>query len=226
MFYLGIGWKRTNLYQSDIDLLKSPNWMNDNLLNFCCDYMQYIMFSDYTNIKYVYPATSFIIIQEDDIESINDIMVNCGITSDKSIIFFPIVDSHNTHWSLLIFESTKLTFYIIDLIPSNQNQNAKKLISKIGPILGHKHRIIRLPSSIQTNDYDCGFYVVMNMRIIINLIKDTQMIDEHISDSLIQLVTEESIIQERERIKKQIEEIAKTLSINICIPEDKIRTIK
>jgi len=129
-------WKCTTLYTSDVELLKSPAWFNDNIINFCCDYMQYVLFND-KPYKFVHPGTSFVILHEShDAADLKDTVEGSGINREKSLIFFPVNDSQNltkpggSHWSLLVWERKTEMFYVFDSMSVTGNSSAHKLAEK------------------------------------------------------------------------------------------------
>lgn len=221
-------WKCTSLYLADIQLLKPPNWFNDNIINFCCDFFQNVLFTE-ANFKFVHPGTTFIISHENDMDDLGDTVEGSGITPQKSHIFFPVNDSRNMtksggcHWSLLVFESKSQKFFCLDSMSGGNNASARKLANKVAPFLLSRpdeakkelsdKEFVIVSSPQQENMYDCGCYTVMNMRVLAqSLGKSGQLSDAKTMDNLLRCVTPESVNQERSEIRKRIEEVKQTLT--------------
>lgn len=217
-------WKCTNLYLHDLPLLDPPNWFNDSIITFCCDYMQHIIFRDNDTIKFVYPATTFIIMYEDEKDILKDMIESNGITKDKLFIFFPITDSSpkeqdGSHWSFVLFSSIDQKYYIFDSARHHGNEMyAKQLIKIVAKFLSDKFNpnkdIIKVKSPVQTNNYDCGCYMMMGMRIITHLLISGSKIDENFCEQLFLYINELTVTKERSEIKKNIFEIRNKLLLS------------
>ncbi len=224
-------WKCTNIYLHDLPLLDPPNWFNDSIITFCCDYMQHITFRDNDTIKFVYPATTFIIMYEDDRDILKDMIESNGITKDKLLIFFPITDSSPTeqdgsHWSFVLFSTMDQKYYIFDSARHHGNEiYAKQLITIVAKFLSdkfdHNEDIIIVKSPVQTNNYDCGCYMMMGMRIVTHLLisdlyhqRGASKIDKIFCEHLFLYINELTVTKERSEIKKNIFEIRNKLLLS------------
>lgn len=216
---LVLEWKCTNIYASDIELLDPPNWFNDNIINFCCDYLQHITFYGNNSIKFVHPGTCFVIMNEDEIDILKDTIESCGINKNKSLIFFPI--NNSSHWNLILYQSKNQKYYIFDSIDSlnrkdeKDNLYIKKFILIISKYLSENFDInvdiIFIKSSLQTNDYDCGCYMTMNMMILAERIMNGSEIDTTLCKKLIENINDKTVTNERNEIKKRIFNINKII---------------
>jgi Ulp1 family protease len=209
------------MYLHDLLLLNPPNWFNDNIITFCCDYMQHILFHDDKSIKFVYPATSFVLMYEDEDEILKDLFQSNGITKDKSLIFFPIIDSEpnqhsGSHWSFVLFSSMDQKYYVFDSARHHGNEMyARNLIKIAAKFLSTKFcpdkDIVTIRSPLQTNNYDCGCYMVMTMKILTWLLMSGSKIDDTLYEQLALYINESSVTEERNVIKKNIFEIRNKL---------------
>lgn len=72
--------------------------------------------------------------------------------------------SHNEtdgcHWSLLVFEKSKDTFYHFGSIQGYNIKQAKKIANNINPT----SQVIDVPTLQQANNYECGLHVIANAK--------------------------------------------------------------
>jgi len=164
-------WETTTLYRSDLTLLKPPNWLNDNVINFACDYYEHVVFKPHQDkMKFVPPGTSFVIKHENDPEDLMDTLKGSGIMG-KEVVFFPVsnaaVGGGGSHWSLLCFVAREGKFYSFDSSSNSNTRSALQLAKQVAGALvpGFKSSdFVTVATPQQANAYDCGVYCVAVMR--------------------------------------------------------------
>lgn len=197
-------WKSTNLYPDDLALLAPPHWFNDNLITFCCDFLQYVSFAGHP-FRFVPPGTALVLLHEEDPELWMECVRGSGILH-RALVCLPVnnaprnCEACGTHWSLLAFEARGRRWYVYDSLHTRLSENARRLAVKLGPVLGAKGTSIHVaPSPRQSNGYDCGCFCVTNMRHVAQRAAARQPIEA--------LTSEIYPTHERKNIRKRIEQI-------------------
>lgn len=135
-----VSFGETDVYQSDLQLLKCPNWLNDTIINFCCDYLKLVEFTSSKHardIVFVYPGTSFILLHESDSEDMMDTMDGQGIRADTGLALFPLNNNENvlggggSHWALLAYTGSDGKFAYFDSMGKANERTAKQLASQL-----------------------------------------------------------------------------------------------
>jgi len=155
------------LYESDVELLKGPEWLNDRIIGFVFEHLQHDTYKDVTNILFISPeVTQFLkVCPSDDLPDFTkDLFV------DKDFVFLPLNDNieldspGGTHWSLLVFSKPESAFYHFDSYGDSNQRHAWELVARLWPILGCKGEPTTRTANVlhQTNSHDCGVHVVCN----------------------------------------------------------------
>jgi sentrin-specific protease 8 len=204
-------WKSTNLYVADMALLAPPHWFNDNLITFCCDYLQHVTCAG-RPFRFVPPGTAFVLLHEDDPQLLKECVEGSGITG-KELVLFPVnnapktCEACGTHWSLLVFEARSQRFYAYDSLHTTIPESTRRLAAKLAPLLCTKPaRLFFLPSANQSNSYDCGCFCVMNMRQV----AQRAAANKCLADGLLRDIHP---TDERRAIRKRIERIRILVSV-------------
>eukprot|EP01083_Nonionella_stella_P202421 739506_1 len=98
----------SQLYESDLDLLQPPDWLNDSLISFAFEYLRCVLLKNTETICFVLPTTAFIIVHEQDENDLRRTVQGAGMI-DKQYVFFPVNNNTSiestggTHWSLLVY---------------------------------------------------------------------------------------------------------------------------
>ncbi|PRP89434.1 hypothetical protein PROFUN_01297 [Planoprotostelium fungivorum] len=154
------------LYPEDVNLLKRPNWLNDNIMSFYFEYLTFERFKDQRqNFAFIHPSTVFMTTFMSGSE-ISEVLSALDLTS-KSLVFLPINNNRDvnkmggSHWSLLVFNHHDRAFHHYDSssgMNSSAAQNVAAKLSSLLPVASAK--VEEEVSPQQSNSYDCGVYVL------------------------------------------------------------------
>jgi Ulp1 family protease len=158
----------STLRQSDINLLKPNNWLNDQIILFFYEYLQST--SPNSDSLLIDPSTSFILLIEDDEEDLAEGLSQINFQG-KRLIFFP-VNNHldpgingGSHWTLLVNDlASNRAFYYDSLNSKGQNyENALIINRKISRFLKIDEPVVRpvIVRQPQINSCDCGVFVAI-----------------------------------------------------------------
>ena len=180
------------LYEHDLESLAPRGWITDSILEF---WLEYITRNRNTQIGYLGPSVVHWI--RDSVQNI-PLQVLDGKALNSQILLVPINDHQGqeiggTHWSLAVYlkESDKWFYY--DSLASEYNTNlAKKTCTKIYKyIKSDPIDFTQMEISLQSNNYDCGLYVVIISEIIsknLKISKDIQFDSNTIRTRIINLI--------------------------------------
>ncbi|XP_048501211.1 NEDD8-specific protease 1 isoform X2 [Beta vulgaris subsp. vulgaris] len=184
-----LSYKGLVLKKSDGKLLKGPYFLNDTIIEF---YFRYLT-SNYgeDDVLFVAPSVSFWLanshISQNNLqETKNSLKLN-----EKQLIFFTINNNElnsssesttnngadgGTHWSLLVYYRAKNIFVHQDSVRGLNKLHADALYSVLKKVLDENANNLRPPIFIelavrtpkQSNDYDCGLYVMKIAEIILD----------------------------------------------------------
>ncbi|XP_060587910.1 sentrin-specific protease 8-like [Ruditapes philippinarum] len=198
------------IHQSDVDLLDGPNWINDNLINFCFEYFEKEQFNHSADkLALISPdVVQFIKLAPDD--ELGEFLKPLNLPS-KEFIFLPVNDNQvsnqagGTHWSLLVYVRNKQEFRHYDSMECTNKEIAKILAYKVQPYFQAprgRMKVIEVDSPKQKNSFDCGVYVIS---IAEHLCKE---LCEGYNIPLNDLVNSESVSKKRSQIKDLIYHVA------------------
>ncbi|GAV84122.1 Peptidase_C48 domain-containing protein, partial [Cephalotus follicularis] len=168
------------LRESELEILKGPRYLNDNIIDFCFAYLSSCWQSD--DILLVSPSISFWIAHcQESPDSLKGVLLSDLNMGDKQLIVFPINDNGDlsradggTHWSLLVYYKRTNMFVHHDSFNGMNTNVAMKFYHKIKgffgtaifDVCGYDPRFKRGPTPQQSNHYDCGLYVIAIARVI------------------------------------------------------------
>ncbi|GAV71937.1 Peptidase_C48 domain-containing protein, partial [Cephalotus follicularis] len=165
------------LRESELDILKGPRYLNDNIIDLYFAYLYSCWQSD--DILLVSPSISFWIAHcQESPDSLKGVLLSDLNMRDKQLIVFPVNDNGDlsradggTHWSLLVYYKKTNMFVHHDSFDGMNTNVAMKFYHKIKGFFGsggeYGDRILSQgPTPQQSNNYDCGIYVIAIARVI------------------------------------------------------------
>ncbi|KAF1319338.1 Ubiquitin1-specific protease, partial [Globisporangium splendens] len=177
------------LYDSDVALFATHQWLNDNAINF---YFQYLVHdalcernggaaAAVDDLLLMDPAVvSCMMLQCDDDDEYEDLGRGLNLDS-KRVCFIPVNDNdqfggESTHWSLLVYRRQERSFAHYDSSSGHNTHAAKKITTKFEKMLrlcgvidadsadenATKATFVSVRETPQQrNGYDCGMYVLV-----------------------------------------------------------------
>lgn len=155
------------IYESDLDLLKEGNWLNDRIIAFVNDYFENEVFKTECEdnlFAFLNPSTvQYLKLCESLDEAKMCFLEPLGL-NDKKIIFLPLnnnktVQAGGCHWSLLVIDNRNSIMKHYDSIGSNADE-ANAFFNKFKTyfncdLLENEEKFPK-----QKNSSDCGAYVL------------------------------------------------------------------
>eukprot|EP00899_Mesostigma_viride_P028989 jgi/Mesvir1/9275/Mv03136-RA.1 len=181
------------LRQSDVNLLKGPCWLNDQVIAFYLLYLTKDKYPGLEEVEVVEPSVAFWLIccPEEEVAPI----VASRKLKQKSLIIFPINDNDNplvaqggSHWSTLVFrlprgQALGGEFTLFDSMLMAQGPPtpaAATLAQKLAPhLLGGRKRcpLVVGHCPLQQNGFDCGLYVFAVAEVLVRV--HAQRVERH-----------------------------------------------
>lgn len=167
------------LRKSDVDLLRGPYWLSDQIIAF------YFLYLEYEVLKEI--GKHFLLVSPPVTQGLKMSPVSEAITllgplmplARKRFIFFPINDQMDAsaggnHWSLLVFSRRENTFFGFDSLNNHNSCADQTMIKTLKVILNCPDATyVKQQCSQQDNSFDCGIHVICNMDNIIQYILET-----------------------------------------------------
>lgn len=164
------------LRESDLDILRGPYYLNDQIIEFYFSYLSSIY--PLNDILLVPPSISFWITNCPDTDSLKDFLEPLNL-SDKNLVIFPVNDNDNvaqaeggSHWSLLAFYRKGNAFIHHDSSGGHNNMHARRLFKAVVGFMGSHRKASDVmykecqDSPQQVNGYDCGLYVIAIAKVM------------------------------------------------------------
>lgn len=162
------------LKQSDIDTLRSRQWLNDQIIAFYFQYLESHVYRRYHDtFLFVSPQVTQLLKMIENRDEEAKFLLNPLNPHTKAFIFFPVNDNDHeraggTHWNLLVYSRVDNTFYTFDSNGQHNSYATSKIVDVLRIALNcPTAHFIFCPSSQQKNLYDCGIYVICNVENII-----------------------------------------------------------
>lgn len=198
------------LRQSDVDLLRGPHWLNDQVISFYFEYLTQEVYKDASSILFVPPE----VVQCMKMVSPAEIEMFLGPSNalDRDVIFFALNDNAQneaggSHWSLLVWCKPTGSFYHFDSSAPSNHYVGTAMAAKLKGFL-------QCPASMsplkevkclqQANGYDCGIHVVAQVEF---LSKHVLRTNDFNLDS-VKLIPRPQVLHKREEILLLIESLA------------------
>lgn len=152
------------LYEEDVDLLRGPEWLNDQVISFYFEYLAREKFKS-TNFGFVGGCLASFLVNagfEDALSNIQPLKLK-----KKDMILLPVNNSRDpttpnsgSHWSLLVVSMADKQFLHFDSGEGANKLPARLLSEKMQRLLelGRHSRVTTAECARQTNCYDCGMY--------------------------------------------------------------------
>ncbi|KAK6538176.1 hypothetical protein TWF694_011058 [Orbilia ellipsospora] len=163
------------LWQEDINCLEN-DWLTDNNIAFWEEYLERETLSHTSasnSILLLRPSMTFLLKCESNILNILSALPQ---TTNITHIFLPINDNSNpnlpeggSHWSLLVVSLKDRVAFHYDSLGGANNRHAREVCKKVGVWVYRDENSLQFydlgeDTPQQTNTYDCGVHVCLNMR--------------------------------------------------------------
>lgn len=170
---IALSYHESCLRLSDVDLLKGPHWLNDQIISFYFEYLEKEVFERDERFLFISPEVTqcIKIVPKSEVS----IFLEPLKASVRSIIFLALNDNSNadraggSHWSLLVFSRRENTFFHFD---SSHNSNmiaGVELANILKNALNYRNaEFVTVDCLQQSNSYDCGIHVLCNCQNIAN----------------------------------------------------------
>ena len=161
---------------SDLDILNSCQWLNDQIIGFFFEFCQIEKFLG-SNFCFVGPEVAQFLKMVSQNE-IGIFLEPLGLSS-KTAVFLPVNSmtdpskAGGSHWSLLVFLKTNNLFIHFDSCEGSNRGEAKILANKVGKYLSPELQLnfLELGATQQVNGYDCGIHCIANAQNIAEHLK-------------------------------------------------------
>ncbi|XP_037960645.1 sentrin-specific protease 8-like [Teleopsis dalmanni] len=169
------------LRTKDINILKGPHWLNDQIIAFYFAYLKKLKYKNNSEVLFVAPAVTQcmkFISQEELTTMLNDL--NAG---SKMFILFALNDNitahaGGSHWSLLALSRPERTFYHFDSFCDQNGGAASQLMHQVKAAMNYKRfRLKPMKCLQQTNTYDCGIHLLCMAEKIVDYVNIFKCID-------------------------------------------------
>ncbi|CAF4186237.1 unnamed protein product, partial [Rotaria sp. Silwood2] len=153
---------------SNLKTLDNANWLDDNIITFAFEYVQYE--SKFTNdVKNLFVLVTPPVVQL--LKMSDDLFAEQLLQSidflEKKFLILPINNNTHvtvfggSHWSLLILSIQEKTLYHCDSMSLSNYHTAKEVQQKFQAFFHDDVTLINCRSPQQKNDFDCGLYVIV-----------------------------------------------------------------
>uniref|UniRef100_T1GDP9 Ubiquitin-like protease family profile domain-containing protein n=1 Tax=Megaselia scalaris TaxID=36166 RepID=T1GDP9_MEGSC len=149
---------------SDVQLLKGPHWLNDQIISFYFEYLQKCKFKTNSDISFVSPEVTQCMKLMDDSEL--EMMFQDNEFHKKSFLFFALNDNDSyraggTHWSLAVLSRPERAFFHFDSCNNQNFSHCQQFVKRIKDTLNCSRYLVKSVRCLQQlNGYDCGIHVL------------------------------------------------------------------
>lgn len=175
---IALSYHESCLRLSDVDLLKGPHWLNDQIISFYFEYLEKEVFERDERFLFISPEVTqcIKIVPKSEVS----IFLEPLKASVRSIIFLALNDNSNadraggSHWSLLVFSRRENTFFHFDSSHNSNMLAGVELANILKNALNYRNaEFVTVDCLQQSNSYDCGIHVLCNCQNIANHILRT-----------------------------------------------------
>ena len=165
----------TLLRQSDLNIIQTDQWLNDQIIGFFFEFCQTDKFS---GSGCIFPgpevAQCIKLIAADQLSVILEPLD----LSSHTAVFLPVNNNRDpcspggSHWSLLILDNRDNVFYHFDSSRGGNSSQAKALAGKLSQYRGIDLNIKEVEVTQQKNGFDCGIHLLINAERVASNIKN------------------------------------------------------
>lgn len=194
------------LHRSDLEILRSPYFINDRLIEFYFTHLSSSHSSAAAGeglLLLVPPSISFWLSHCPNTASRIEAATPLGL-QDRDLVLFTVNNNVDvtlaeggTHWSLLVYERGDNVFVHHDSCNGMNYQHARRLYDAVKIFFGGDPRFIVGKTPQQRNGYDCGVYVMAVSRVICDWFENGKEGDEKWLKKLELKVDEEAVARLR-----------------------------
>ncbi|TMW67673.1 hypothetical protein Poli38472_011293 [Pythium oligandrum] len=224
MVHQVLNYHDVQLYDTDVGLFTTCQWLNDNAINFYFQYLYHTLClpaagAQTSDVLFVDPAiVSCMMLQCDEDDEYADLGRGMQVET-KRICFLPVndnesFDGESSHWSLLVYHAERQRFQHYDSSSGHNTTAAKRIAKTFLQLLqasGVEHvqewqkesfeNVRDAPQ--QRNGYDCGMYVLLVAEYLCR-----QYLKAHpSSQSLLEWVTPDRVTQKRLEIPQIVQRL-------------------
>ncbi|XP_053688522.1 sentrin-specific protease 8 [Sabethes cyaneus] len=170
------------LRMSDIELLKGPYWLNDQIISFYFEYLEQQIFKDEEDVLFVSPEVTQCIRMVSEAEI--GVFLEPLKAQRRSFIFFALNDNQaadragGSHWSLLVFSRLERAFYHFDSSHNSNTSVCRQFVGVLKRALNCSDAQLRTGDCLQqSNGYDCGVHVLCTVDKVAQQIRRTGRIE-------------------------------------------------
>ncbi|CAO1401849.1 unnamed protein product [Diamesa hyperborea] len=165
---IALNYHNSCLRLSDIDILKTTEWLNDKLISWYLEYLENDIFSDERFLFIGTEVTQAIKMMEAD--EVNMIFLDPLKASEREFVFLPVNNHRHadetggSHWSLLVYSKAETMFYNFDSSSNYNHSSCLQLVDKLKKAFKCSDaKLVDVDTLQQTNHYDCGICVLANV---------------------------------------------------------------
>jgi len=153
------------LRRSDLALLEGEHWLNDAVIAFWFEYMQYTLFPDCKRVLLIGPEVTQLVKMSEPGEI--SVFLEPLEAPYKDYILLPVNDHESssaggTHWSLLVFSRLDRKWFHYDSLPGTNEGAARCLVSRLNRYLERTATLVKAACTRQSNGFDCGLFTLLN----------------------------------------------------------------
>ena len=167
-----------SLRVEDTYCLDGPDWLHDNLIEFYLEYLRHEKYREHKDkIEIIGPPVTQCIKLAGSPDVVSEMIDPLNLAT-KRVVLIPVNNSaqenaEGTHWSLLAMVPPSQVFVHIDSLDMNKD-HAEQIAKVLSKHFGFKDPTYEnYTKNQQSNAYDCGVYVLINARKVIEHFLET-----------------------------------------------------
>jgi sentrin-specific protease 8 len=228
-----ISFKDAVIWENDVELFAPGQWLNDSCINWCFRQILDEEEGAEEDVLLMDPSVvSFMMTQCETAEEEDELVQGQSISS-KKVICLPVSDnegfsSGSSHWSLLLCcaptnsNGNPWRFFVsFDSSSSYNSEAAERVAKKFAQICcwpePHPGVIHAKNCPQQTNGYDCGMYVILMARWIVQNRQDLGQLSEagieHVCTNMVKHITPQKVSMARNDALKKIVTLFKSKQV-------------